>query len=431
MDIGRPLGFSESLFCMPTDEGCDSNNTGMLIKLRGAINPDTFKQALHQLYLRHPVFRATYFKESHTHRYFFQYNIEFNDIEIEISDYNSVDLQQGIEKLEESISKLYHPNDALWRAYLLRSTAEDSEHFIVFGFHHAIIDGISQLAVVKDFVKYYQAIDQHQTINQTSLMMTPPVANLLDNKISWEQYSKNYNIIYKRHGFVKELRYEKVVLPRKAKTKIILCDFDEAIVDKIILFSKQLGIKVTALINACLLRAMYRVTGQTETVFQVAVNLRKYTQPRVSDEMIGCYIQGIRVFMKNLDKYHTLEQLAHDYQTQYNDNFNLLYIPPYDFSMQKLTESVHNFIAKTRERFLLGPAISNWGKVSLTKLDGTLKIISIHRGTGRQMGDAPFYLHIATIDSRIQGAFNYAEPYMSQPTMYAIVEEFRKLIIQI
>ncbi|KTD57520.1 condensation domain-containing protein [Legionella shakespearei] len=431
MNKEYPLGFSETYFCLVHELNLDNSNTASLVEIEGNLDVEVFKQALYHVYARNPALRSRYEKDTETYQYFFQFDIEFDEIEITITDVDVLNLSSGIAALEDCIRTLYKPRGSLWRVNLLRSTGEKPVHYLVLGFHHAIIDGISVLNVVKSIINYYHALATQKTVNSKSLKISPSASVLINEKKNYAQHCQNQEILFRKYGKVKELAYEKKVLPTETKTRIILCDFTKDILDKTVAFAKLHGVTITSVLIASLLRATYVVTGQEETFLQIPVNLRKQMQPELSDEIIGCYENGVKVLMKSIGEYNSLERLAQDYQGQFTENFKMFYIPSDDYPAKKLYQLFRSSAVWERDRFLLGLVVSNWGRVPLNEKPQMLKINAIHRATGRQFGDSPFCFHIATINDELQGAFNYAEPYMSQQRMTDIIQVFRTLLINV
>ena len=424
----RWLGGIETFFCIAHDLCRGANNAGMLISIEGPINVDVVKQALYHLYLRHPLLSATYNKDKKSGRYYFQWSIDFDEIEISLTTADHVELAAGVAALENVINQPYQQGGSLWRVNLLRSTGDKPIHYLIFCFHHAIIDGISEMRVVKDFMHYYHAIENNKIIKTTRLTMPLSLEDCLSTTIKRADYKQNHQTIIDRYGFPKELMFEKNVPLLEVSTKIMLCDFEYTRLEKILACSKTHHIKVNSLFIAALLLAMQKVTGHTETFMQVALNVRPYMKPTAPHDDLACYITGVKTIMKNLDTYDSLLELAQAHQRQYADNFKLSYVPPYDFLTEDKETLLKRISIEPRKQFLLGPAISNWGSVTINEEPGTLKINAIHRATNRQMAESPFYLHIATINQSIQGAFNYPFPYISQQTMSDISQTFRQLL---
>jgi hypothetical protein len=431
MNKDYPLGLLESYYCIAHELNLDNSNAALMIELEGELDIDLFKQALRYLYEKNPLLRASYDKDSETHEFFFQWDIEFSDIEIVITDSEAPDQASGVEALEHSLGTLFKLRGPLWRVNLLRATGNKSIHYLIVGFHHAIIDGVSELNVAKSIINYYHTLLTQGSIPIQSLAKYPPVSFLFDKKLNFVTHCKNHDLFFEKYGETKELLYDNSIPLTESQTKVMLCDFDKDILERALVFARQHGVTLTSLLCATLLRAMYLVTGQEETTLQTPVNLRKYTQPELSDDIIGCYINGVKVIFRNIGAYTRLELLAQDYQRQFGDNFKIFHIPPLDFPIREFEKFFGSPAVWVRDRFLWGFGVSNWGRVTLNQDSQSLKINAIHRATGRQLADAPFYLHIATINDEIMGAFNYVVPYMSQQKMADIIQAFRSLFINV
>ncbi|MDI9818313.1 MULTISPECIES: condensation domain-containing protein [unclassified Legionella] len=414
----RPLGLWETACALIHDKGQGTANTCMAVYIKGKLDFFLLKKAFYNLYCRHPLLRATCYRDIQS--YFFQTNADFHNIPLEqiIVDEENAWLEQFLQILKEP----YPIHQYLWRSMLITSRSNLKDHCLLIGLHHSILDGASQLSILKDLLSFYEKLEQGQTPDLIQLSLIPAIEYHLPAGISWTQYNKNQKTIDNLFGPTPKLKFHNFSA-ENLEPKILFCDFDELILNKLQALCKEKKAKMTAVINTALLFA----STELETSLHVPVNLRSYAKPVVSSEHIGCFISMVKT-IHHINRKIDFWNLVQHYQYQFDNNFYLTGLTPKEFDIDEVASWFEIPEHSGRREFTAGFGISNWGKINFPERFGSLAVTGIHRGSGRQIGDFPYFLHIATINNKIWGAFSYVEPMMSTIWMNNYIKKFREIL---
>ncbi|HHF0578316.1 TPA: condensation domain-containing protein [Legionella anisa] len=420
--VKRALGLWETACAIAHDKGRGTANTCMVVYIKGEVDFFLLKRAFYNLYCRHPLLRATYFRETNT--YFFQTNVDFDKVPIE--QLITTDDNAWFEKFLQILKEPYPVSKYLWQSILVTSKVNPKHHYLLIGLHHSILDGASQLSILNDLLRFYEQLEQGQFPDVVSLPLISAIEYQLPSPISWEQYNKNQCTINNLFGPDSKLKFNDFSA-KKIETKVLFCDFDASISERIQALCKERRVKMTAVINAALLFAASKLEQFEKLSLHVAVNLRHYAQPAIAPEHVGCFVSVVKT-LHSVDKNTHFWHLVQHYQYQFDNNFYLTGLTPKKFDAEELVDRFELPEYSGRREFTEGFGISNWGKIDFPKHFGSLTVKGIHRGSGRQIGDFTYFLHIATINNKIWGAFSYVEPMMATTWMKRYIKNFREII---
>lgn len=418
----RVLGLWETACAIVHDKGRGTTNTCMVAYIKGELDFFLLKRAFYHLYCRHPLLRATYFRE--TNSYFFQTNVDFDKVPIE--QLITIDENGWFEEFLQILKKPYPTSKYLWRSLLVTSKANSKHHYLLIGLHHSILDGASQLSILNDLLHFYEKLEQGQSFDTVSLPLISAIEYQLPSPISWEQYNKNQYTINNLFGPCSTLKFHDFS-SKKIEPKVLFCDFDESISKRLQALCKEKRVKMTAVINVALLFAAFQLEHFEKLSLHVAINLRHYAQPVIAPEHVGCFVSVVKT-IHHVEKNTHFWNLVRHYQYQFDNNFYLTGLTPKEFDVEALANWFELPEHSGRREFTSGFGISNWGKIDFPRHFGSLTVQGIHRGSGRQIGDFPYFLHIATINNKIWGAFSYVEPLMATAWMKSYIKNFREII---
>ncbi len=425
---GRQLGLWESICALTYDLHHGTFNTCICINLQGSLNFDLLSRALNKLFLKHPLLHATINLKEDGY-YYLHLNAEFNNIPIEQKVLQKENAATYLDYFAQGVNKNLQPELYLWKTLLL-TVAETEDHYLLISFHHSIIDGISQRTFINDLLSFYKELALGNDAPVTPLTLLPSIEKMLPGRVTWQKYNANMKEVIQKYGPVLLLPYSKPFSsPEQIETKVILCDIEESLTQKLIAKCHQDRIKVHSILSAALFLAAEKVeeTVNGMSIYH-AINLRKLAIPQVSDENIGCFVDAVLTIHQHFPL--NLSLLARIIEHQLIENRALIGIPPPNFDMAMLRKQAqhYNDTVSAHQYFSFGLCISNWGQVTFKEQFGSLKLLSIHRSTGLEAGYYPTSLHIATINNQIQGAFSYAEPFFSQQRAEDYASEFHTII---
>ena len=139
------------------ENGSAAYNTGVAVRLRGALNPEAVRTALTTLIQRHEVLRTTFQAVGGDP---VQRIAERGEFSLEIVDLRHCapkdrEAQVRLHKIEESRGKFDLSTGPLIRGRLLR--LHDDEHILVVMMHHIISDAWSKGVLIAEFSKLYRS----------------------------------------------------------------------------------------------------------------------------------------------------------------------------------------------------------------------------------------------------------------------------------
>lgn len=423
MDEHRELGLWESYCAIAHDVASGTGNTCMVIHLHGDLDFELLRKAFKKIYLKHPLLRAIIKKKND---YSFYLNAKFNEIPLHQEYLNNE--FAWMDRFALELKDTYPTDTYLWRARLL-SLKNSNLHYLLISLHHAILDGISQIAITHDLLTYYQQLHALQDDAVHSLPFLAPIEQLFPKETKWNEYILALNKIDHDFGPELKLPFNDFAVSENTMPRIILCDFDNIILQKLISACKLQSIRINSAINAALLLAAQEQLKEPSSLsLYTAANLRRYAKPEVGNEHIGCFISVVKTIHRNVSIDRDFYTLAKDYQQQFDLNFKYTGFPPAKFDIEIISQFFRRPEKNGRKHFENGFGISNWGSVNLPETYGPLKLLGIHRGSGRQIGDFPFFFHIASINNKIFGAFSFVEPLMSETWMKNYINHFRNIM---
>ncbi|MBD2451640.1 hypothetical protein H6G76_31880 [Nostoc sp. FACHB-152] len=320
-NFSRKLGLVENLFEILHDFGAliDVN----AVRISGLLKPDILQQALELVQKHHPMLQVhivdledgVYFQSEGTAKIPLRVLEKQND-------------NQWLNIAEEELHKKFSRGlDPLCRVTLIYSNESKTVSEIIATFHHAITDGMSCMNFIHEILTYYQQIAESYLIEKVVTMpLLPPIENLINQKLNVknlveDEQRRNINeqnpellkLIIEREAPYTERRT--CLLPRYLSKDNTLLLFDRC---------KQEATTVHGILCAAMLFGISKLTLKDKPVYLSCgsnINLRKYCNPIVNDDYIGCFISLI-------DSKHTLSldtnlwDLARECKLHLNNSIN-------------------------------------------------------------------------------------------------------------
>ena len=288
-----PLSFSqERLWFIDQLEGSVQYHLPTILRLKGKLNLDGLVFSLKQLINRHEVLR-TVIRDNAGEGY--QYIKDQNDWEIKITEGTSYEQdEEGLMKYIRHIISLPFnlSEDFMFRAELI--VLNDQENVLVVNMHHIASDGWSASVIVKDLMASYSAIEEGKTNH-----LSPLKIQYADYAIWQRNYLKGEVLEKKLDYWRKQLEGVATLQlptdyprPVAQSTKGATSGFvlDEAITEKLRLFSQQQGTTMFMTLLAVVKVLLFRYTGQVDICVGTPIAGR---QQHELENLIGFFVNTL------------------------------------------------------------------------------------------------------------------------------------------
>jgi len=281
--FSRKLGLVEKWL----ELGHDMGNSGLIVNivyLEGILIPDLLKQSLKLVQQRHPMLQV-YIVESEEELYFQSEGI--TEIPLQVID--KQDENEAIYIAEKELhTKFTYGKNPLCRLTLLSSQQAPNTCEIIITFHHGIVDGISCMRFIDDLIFYYQQINDGEALSPVeSLDFLPGIENLINYNI------KNPQVTNEQLTPPAQLIIEHTAPANERFTRIIPRMLSKETTKRLIEKCKEEKTTVQGAICAAMLLTaakLLSIDKQVNISYGLPVNLRKYCEPEISDQNLGCFI---------------------------------------------------------------------------------------------------------------------------------------------
>jgi NRPS condensation-like uncharacterized protein len=427
--LSRKLGLVE--MWMALGHGVGGGLIVNVVYLEGILTPDIVQQALKLVQQRHPMLQV-YIVESEDGFYFQSTGIT----EIPVQVIYKQDEKEAIKFAEKELHTKFTPGkNPLCRLTLLYSHQHQNTCEMIITFHHGIVDGISCMRFIDDLLFFYHAIKEGENISQVeSLEFIPAIETLVNYNIPSQNPRENHQLANEQPALPPQLIIEdrasanerfSRMLPRmlsQEKTKILI--------DK----CKQEKTTVHGAMCAAMLFAagkLLSIDTQVNFSYGLPVNLRKYCEPEITDQNLGCFISVV-AFNQLVEPNTSFWDLARECKSQINDSLisgvhitrlqqgNLL-----NLDMDSMKELVIKSILSKedtmgRNNFF---AISNRGKFQFRHQADKLKIKEFYFAFPQHISGDCFWLGALTLNEQLFCNFIYVQPVISDRTAQLFADD--------
>jgi len=403
-----------------------------IVHMEGSLTPDIVKQALKLVQQRHPMLQV-YIVECDDGLYFQSKGIT----EIPLQVRYKQDENEAIKIAEKELHiKFIKGKNPLCRLTLLYSHQHQNTCEIIITFHHGIVDGISCMRFIDDLLFYYEQINNGEDISKVeSLELFPPIENLInydipaqnkieDHPVTTEKPTPPPQLIIEHQASVNE-RFTRM-LPRmlsQEKTKILI--------EK----CKQERTTVHGAICAAMLftaAKLLSIDKQVNLSYGLPVNLRKYCDPTITDQNLGCFI-SVLGFNQLVEQNTIFWNLARECKSKIHDSL-ISGVHITLLQQARLRNFDRDIVIKSMlsKENTMGRnnifAISNRGKFQFQYKAEKLKIKELYFATPQHIGGDCFWLGILTLNEQLFCNFIYVEPLISDRTAQLFADDVMTVI---
>jgi hypothetical protein len=413
--LNRKLGLIENLFEILHDLGAmiDVN----LARIEGPLTSEILQQALDLVQKRHPMLQVHiveladgfYFRSEGT-----------STIPLRVIDKQHEN--QGIEIAEEELHQKFSGGFApLCRVTFLRSSTSNGISEIIATFHHAITDGISCMRFFDDLFSYCQNIAAGESIGEVVTMQPlPPLEQLLESHFT----SKN-NVEEAQEKPSQEIQPPKLVIegeapPSDRRTHLLTRILSPEMTMQLKERCKQEKTTVHGALCAAMLFGAAKIAF-TDTPIHLScasnVNLRKYCEPEVKDDYMGCLVSLVEE-THTLGENRTFWDLARECKAKISYSISKG-VPIYNINSERMYQVNKQLLIQV-SGYKMGRKntinVSNLGSLNLLDNQRFLKIKELYFATGQHMLGACFWLGVVTFHKQIFCTFANVVPVVSEQT---------------
>ncbi|MEH1866516.1 MAG: condensation domain-containing protein [Nostoc sp.] len=423
--FSRKLGLVEKWMALGHDVG-----GGLIVNvvyMEGILTPGIVKQALKLVQHRHPMLQV-YIVESDNGLYFQSQEIT----EIPLQVIYKQDENEAIKVAEKELhTKFAAGKNPLCRLTLLYSEQHQNTCEMIITFHHGIVDGISCMRFIDDLLVYCQQINDGEDIYYIEpLDFLAPIENLINYNILTQNKIENYQVTNEQPTPPPQLIIEHQASANERFTRMLPRMLSQEKTKILIEKCKQEKTTVHGAICAAMLftaAKLLSIDKQINLSYGLPVNLRKYCDPEITDQNLGCFI-SVLVF-NQLVEYNTIFwDLARECKSKIHDSLiNGVHITL--LQQSKLRDFDRDIVIN----FMLGKentmgrnnifSISNRGKFKFRYKSDKLKVKELYFATPNHIGGDCFWLGVLTLNEQLFCNFIYVEPIISEKTAQLFADD--------
>ena len=413
--LTRKLGLVENLFEILHDLG------GMIdvnfARIEGSLTPDILRQALNLVQKRHPMLQV-HLIELADGLYFESEGTQEIPLRVIDKQYEN----QGIEIAEDELHKKFSGGLApLCRVTFLHSSTSNSVSEIIATFHHAITDGMSCMRFFDDLLSYCQQIAAGDRIAEViTMQLLPPLETLLASHLS-----RNNNVEETQEQSSQEIQPPKLIIEDEAPasdrgTRLLTRILSPEMTVRLKERCKQEETTVHGALCAAMLFGTANIAS-IDTPIPLScssnVNLRKYCEPEVKDDYIGCLISG-------LEEIHTWKlsttfwDLALECKAKITHSISRG-VPISRINsdkMRQVNKDLFVYLSEQQRGRTNTISISNRGRFNLVDKYGDFTLKELYFATGQHIVGACFWLGVVTFHEQLFCTFGYVVPLVSDKT---------------
>lgn len=390
-----------------------------LAELEGDLKPEIVQQALKLVQQRHPMLQV-YIVETEDGMYFQSEGI--TEIPLQVTYQKNEN--EAVKIAEKELHIKFPPGKTpLCRLTLLYSPKNQTTCQMIITFHHAIIDGISCMQLINDLLLYYQKIADGENIPQVeTLELMPAIENLVNYDLIQETEITKTSV-NEQINLEPQLILEGKASANERFSKILPRNLNQDITKMLISKCKQEETTVHGAICAAMLFAFTKLLNANEQInlaYVLPVNLRKYCQPEINTQNLGCFISFLG-FNQSVDQDIHFWNLARECKSKIHKS--LFIGTPLNLLKQNRfrnldRELMAKSVISNEEKMGRNNAfsISNRGKFQFGYKQDQIKIKDLYFATGQHISGDCFWLGFVTLNEQIFFSFVYVDPIISEQT---------------
>lgn len=427
--LSRKLGLVEMWMALGHEVG-----GGLIVNvvyMEGILTPDVFQQALKLVQQRHPMLQV-YIVECEDGLYFQSTGIT----EIPVQVIYIQDENETIKIAEKELHTKFTPGkNPLCRLTILYSHKHQNTCEMIITFHHGIVDGISCMRFIDDLLFFYQLINEGKNISQVeSLEFIPPIETLINYNIPSQNLRENHQLANEQPTLPPQLIIEHQASANERFTRmlprILSQEKTKILIDK----CKQEKTTVHGAMCAAMLFAagkLLSIDTQVNFSYGLPVNLRKYCEPEITDQNLGCFISALG-FNQLIEPKTSFWDLARECKCRIHDSLisgvhltRLLQGKLRNLDMDTMKELVIKSMVSKEDTMGRNNlfSISNRGKFQFRHQADKLKVKKLYFATPHHISGDCFWLDVLTLNEQLFCNFIYVQPVISDRTAQLFADD--------
>lgn len=390
-----------------------------IAEIEGKLKPEIVQQALKLVQQRHAMLQV-YIVETENGMYFQSEGITEIPLQVIYQQYEN----EALKIAEKELHTKFPPGKTpLCRLTLLYFPENQTTCQMIITFHHGIVDGLSCMQFINDLLLYSQKIADGENIPQIeSLELMPAIENLVNYDLIQETEITKTSV-NEQINLKPQLIIEGKASANERFSKILPRNLSQDITKMLISKCKQEETTVHGAICAAMLFAFTNLLSPNEQInlaYGLPVNLRKYCQPEINHQNLGCFI-SVLGFNQLVDKNTSFWDLARKCKSKIHNS--LISGIPLNLLKQNRFRSLdrelmaQSVISKEEQMGRNNAfSISNRGKFQVGYKQDKIKIKDLYFATGQHLGGDCFWLGVVTLNDQIFFSFVYVDPVISDQT---------------
>lgn len=412
----RRLGFVESFFAELHEKAAGSSQVVSAAELRGTVDPLAARRALGALYDGHPLLRVGLAREGDGWWYFVPAG-PFDDVPVNVRSYEEPDGWRRL--LERELDDPVPNSGPLWRATLLVGPNRRAS-VLLLTLHHAITDGLSMLALNRQFVEAHNRAARGLVPGVGRFPLREPVERLLAS-------TSRKEAVDPQPPLPEDARwpFEASVPPDRRRSRVLWRVLDPP--DTRALLGRCTAERTTvnaALVGTLVAAAQRLPTCGATVACMVLTDVRQRACPQVSPEEIGPYFRDVILAFEddvlNLDPWERARLVRQRYRKR---RPQALVAPP-NFSASDIGAAVSAGLDPSRPAFGQGFVVTNMGRHFAGSDDGPLRLASVQGTVSPRSGGLATLVSVTALDDRMVFAFTSADPLLSEDSAEGFADEF-------
>lgn len=434
-NLNRKLSVSETMYMSP--ESGDDMIMIFVARIEGLIKPHTLRKALNLAQKRDPMLQIRIVESEDG----FCFQSE-DTPEIPLHVLNKTSEEQWIKTAENEVEKQFPVNvDPLCRVTFISSGQSDKTSEIVVAMHHIICDGISGLNFVDNLLSYCEKVaDEEQISEIETLEALPPLEELFSLTPA-----SNNDLKETHNGFDPEVPpplitefFESQASMSSLSTHFLTRSLSQEMTQKLAKRSKEEGTTLHGALCAAMLFSAAKL-APTDIPIPLScassVNLRKYCQPEVSENVLACIGDAV-THNYMLEENTSFWDLARESKSRIVSSMNsgdFLVNKADDFFMgggdspqdENFAQQMKIQIMEQMERQMRRYSSVYIGNAGRMKFSGEYKnfqIKELYFSAGFHVAGPCFGLNVATLNEQMFCMFPYVTPLTSAKTQDLFVD---------
>jgi NRPS condensation-like uncharacterized protein len=398
-----------------------------VLKLENAPSPEKIQNALDTLQNHHPALHTRIKKSGSS--YYFQ---PIQDRQIPLKVIQRTHDNQWTAEVE------YHMNTPTdWRSgpllactFLQGSQVSD----LIFAFHHSIIDAISMVSFLDDFLDLCAGQQSSESVNELDgYDSLPPVEELFPPAF------RGIRMNLRTFGFMARQMASEIAIMRKTRgmrtppiqvhttAKVLTMALSKEETIALQKSARKHKVTLNSMQHAAMLLATWKHLYHREPrplkyiLFQ---NLRPYLSPPVDDEVLSSYIAMIQLVIEMQPNRHFWDISKEINQAVYQAGKS-----GDKFVSASMSGSFLKMLYKMKSFRMAATAMNYSGSISLQETYGNIKVVDVH-GFVSNFGLGPeFSAQTLIFQGKLHWNIIYLESDMNQETAQTLTEEVKQILL--